>query len=307
MRFLAVGGLALCLLAPQTAPSVAFEGGVGTRFITPPLAFALTYAMDTRMWADAHTTLRGPLTAQAEGAPVDLVDTGSLLNPLTTLRSATLRANTAPTAANASVQRVKAEIEAPARTQTPPLPVAKPKVKPKPQPRLVARINLSTQRMAVMLDGKTLHSWRISSGRRGHHTPTGTYKPYRMHTMWYSRKYDNAPMPHAIFFRGGYAVHATYATRMLGRPASHGCIRLSPKNARRFFQLVRKYGKHRTRIALHGSTPASRGFAKRRRPRRTYRNNYDYQGWDTYQRRSYRQRRARARRPQNNGFFSWLD
>ncbi len=124
--------------------------------------------------------------------------------------------------------------------------------------RLVAKINLSTQRMTVLVDGKVRHHWKISSGARGFHTPTGSYKPYYMTSMHYSKKYNNAPMPHSIFFRGGYAVHATGAVRRLGRPASHGCVRLSPGHARQFFKLVSKYRKAGTRIRISGRTPASR-------------------------------------------------
>jgi lipoprotein-anchoring transpeptidase ErfK/SrfK len=129
--------------------------------------------------------------------------------------------------------------------------------------RLVARINLSSQTMNVMVDGQLKHSWKISSGAKGYHTPTGSYKPYYMTSMHYSKKYNNAPMPHSVFFRGGYAVHATGAVRRLGNPASHGCVRLSPGNARKFFKLVQKYKKAGTAIKISGSTPASRSLKKR--------------------------------------------
>jgi lipoprotein-anchoring transpeptidase ErfK/SrfK len=130
--------------------------------------------------------------------------------------------------------------------------------------RLVARINLSSQRMNVVVDGAVVHSWNISSGARGYHTPTGTYRPYHMTRMHYSRKYNNAPMPHSVFFRGGYAIHATGAISRLGTPASHGCIRLHPGNARTFYNLVRKYGKSGTRVAISGSTPAYKPRRKKR-------------------------------------------
>jgi len=68
------------------------------------------------------------------------------------------------------------------------------------------------------------------------------YYVQRMERMWYSRKYDNAPMPHALFFEGRLAIHGTNAIRQLGRPASHGCVRLSPGNARTLFDLVRQHG-----------------------------------------------------------------
>ena len=142
--------------------------------------------------------------------------------------------------------------------------IAKKKAKKRRVPeRLVAKINFSSQTMNIMVNGRLKHSWKISSGAKGHHTPTGSYKPYYMTSMHYSKKYNNAPMPHSVFFRGGYAVHATGAVRRLGNPASHGCVRLSPGNARKFFKLVQKYSKAGTRIKISGSTPASRGFKKR--------------------------------------------
>ena len=92
--------------------------------------------------------------------------------------------------------------------------------------------------------------WDVSTGRKGYRTPTGIYQPYRLAKMHYSRKYDNAPMPHSIFFNGGYAIHATDAINKLGRPASHGCVRLHPKNARWLFQLVKDYGTENTTIYI---------------------------------------------------------
>ena len=111
--------------------------------------------------------------------------------------------------------------------------------------------NLSTQTMTVKVNGRVAHRWRISSGRKGFRTPTGTYRPGRMYREYYSRKYDNSPMPHSIFFRGGYAIHGTGYTKRLGRPASHGCIRLHPANARRLYNLVRAHGKSNTRISIY--------------------------------------------------------
>ena len=111
--------------------------------------------------------------------------------------------------------------------------------------------NLSTQTMTVKVNGRVVHRWRVSSGKKGHRTPTGSYRPGRMYREYYSRKYDNSPMPHSIFFRGGYAIHGTGYTRSLGRPASHGCIRLHPSNARRLYNLVRAHGKRNTRISIY--------------------------------------------------------
>ncbi len=107
---------------------------------------------------------------------------------------------------------------------------------------VVARVSLARQVMTVYVNGRRRYSWRVSTGKRGFATPRGSYGPKRFSRMHYSRKYGGAPMPHSIFFRGGYAVHATGQTRKLGRRASHGCIRLAPRHAARLYALMRRRG-----------------------------------------------------------------
>ena len=116
--------------------------------------------------------------------------------------------------------------------------------------KIVARVSISQQRMHVIIDGRSAFVWKVSTAGRGYVTPKGSYKPTRMHEMWYSKKYDNAPMPHSVFFNGGYAVHATNHISRLGRPASHGCVRLHPDNAADFYQLVQAYGPSNTSIQI---------------------------------------------------------
>lgn len=111
-------------------------------------------------------------------------------------------------------------------------------------------ISRASQTMNVYVNGSHYYSWRISSGRRGYTTPSGSYRPTRLARKWYSRKYHWSPMPYSIFFRGGYAIHGTTETRRLGRRASHGCVRLHPSNARTLFGLVKKYGRSKTRIVV---------------------------------------------------------
>lgn len=115
---------------------------------------------------------------------------------------------------------------------------------------LEARIDISEQTMRVYQHGFLRHTWKVSTARRGYSTPVGSWKPYRMHEMWHSRKYNMSPMPHSIFFKGGYAVHGTNYINNLGRPASHGCIRLHPDHARQLFRLVKRYGPSATRIRI---------------------------------------------------------
>ncbi len=115
---------------------------------------------------------------------------------------------------------------------------------------VIARIDISRQTMTVSEDGNVLYSWSVSTARSGYRTPRGSFRPVRLHKMWYSRKYDMSPMPYSIFFHGGYAIHGTDAIRNLGSPASHGCIRLHPSNARILYNLVRAHGPRNTRIIL---------------------------------------------------------
>ena len=103
---------------------------------------------------------------------------------------------------------------------------------------IVARVNLSEQTMHVYINGAQRYVWPVSTARRGYVTPTGTFYPQRLEPIWYSKKYDNSPMPHAIFFAGGYAIHGTYSIGRLGTPASHGCVRLHPSNAATLYSLV---------------------------------------------------------------------
>ncbi len=115
---------------------------------------------------------------------------------------------------------------------------------------VVAQINLSSQRMHVFVDGKPAHTWKVSTARSGYRTPTGTYKPYHLARRHYSSIYNNSPMPHSIFFYKGYAIHGSYETKHLGRPASHGCVRLHPSNAARLYSLVQQHGPSNTTIRI---------------------------------------------------------
>lgn len=110
-------------------------------------------------------------------------------------------------------------------------------------------VDKSTQRMYVETPTDSFE-WNVSTARPGYHTPTGDFQPYLLESMHYSSKYDNAPMPNSIFFHGGYAIHATYDVKHLGRPASHGCIRLSPQNAKWLYQIVKENGKDTTYIRI---------------------------------------------------------
>ncbi len=115
---------------------------------------------------------------------------------------------------------------------------------------VVVRIDKSSQRMAVSVDGMMRYAWPVSTGRRGYGTPSGVFHPQMMARRWFSRKYYNSPMPHSIFFYHGYAIHGSYDLARLGGPASHGCVRLHPSNAAALFALVERSGRRNTRIVI---------------------------------------------------------
>jgi lipoprotein-anchoring transpeptidase ErfK/SrfK len=118
------------------------------------------------------------------------------------------------------------------------------------QAEIVARINLSSQRMAVFVNGAPRYNWRVSTARPGYRTPTGTFKPTALVRYHRSSIYEGSPMPYSIFFLRGYAIHGSYEIKHLGRPASHGCIRLHPANAAALYSLVQRYGTGNTLIKI---------------------------------------------------------
>jgi lipoprotein-anchoring transpeptidase ErfK/SrfK len=120
-----------------------------------------------------------------------------------------------------------------------------------PPPSLEIVIEKAAQEMAVYVDGELRQVFPVSTGKRGHATPSGNFRPLFLTRMAYAPKYDNAPMPFSIFFtKHGHAIHATGHLRTLGQPASHGCVRLTPEAAEWLYALVQQYGKRNTTIRV---------------------------------------------------------
>src|SRR3990172_8165919 len=118
------------------------------------------------------------------------------------------------------------------------------------QAQIVAKINLSSQRMDVYVDGAPRYNWPVSTARAGYRTPVGTFKPTALVRYHRSTIYSGSPMPYSIFFKRGYAIHGSYEVKHLGRPASHGCVRLHPSNAAQLYSLVKRYGAGNTVIQI---------------------------------------------------------
>ena len=116
--------------------------------------------------------------------------------------------------------------------------------------QIVAAINLSSQRMEVYVDGAPVYNWPVSTARPGYRTPVGTFRPTALFRYHRSTIYSGSPMPYSIFFLRGYAIHGSYETKYLGRPASHGCVRLHPSNAAALYSLVQRHGLGNTLIKI---------------------------------------------------------
>ena len=131
---------------------------------------------------------------------------------------------------------------------------------------LLIKVDKSSQTLTVLRDGRTLHTWAVSTGKSGHTTPSGNFSAFRMEAEHFSKEWDNAPMPHSVFFtKQGHAIHGSYDIKRLGLPASHGCVRLAPGNAARLFALVKQEGLSNTRVMLSGNEKAALAKGKAQR------------------------------------------
>jgi len=135
---------------------------------------------------------------------------------------------------------------------------------------ILVTIDKSAQQMSVAVDGAQRYVWAVSTGRPGYDTPNGTFKPNRMDADHYSQEWDNAPMPHAVFFDlEGHAIHGFFDVKHLGSAVSHGCVRLSPDHAATLFSLIKTQGMSETRVVVAGRTPGGDNvpMARSRLPR----------------------------------------
>jgi hypothetical protein len=121
---------------------------------------------------------------------------------------------------------------------------------------VLIQIDKSAQRMSVSVDGMERWSWPVSTGQASYATPSGSYRPFRMEATHFSKEWDDAPMPHSIFFtKVGHAIHGTYDAAHLGAAVSHGCVRISAANATQLYQLVKTEGMANTQVVISGQQP----------------------------------------------------
>jgi lipoprotein-anchoring transpeptidase ErfK/SrfK len=151
---------------------------------------------------------------------------------------------------------------------------------------ILINIDKTKQQMTVFLDGVESYNWPVSTGKAGYSTPSGTFTAMSMNEVWYSKEWDNAPMPHAIFFmKDGHAIHGSYEVKTLGKPVSHGCVRISPQNAATLYSLVAKTGLKNTQVVLAGDAPGGEakvasksrsGTRYSQNTRRSFKPRFDY-------------------------------
>ena len=155
------------------------------------------------------------------------------------------------------------------------------------QAKVSITVDKDAQMMTVAVDGVARYQWPVSTGNPSHETPNGSFRTFRMEEDHYSKEFDDAPMPHSIFFtKVGHAIHGTESEGRLGTPVSHGCVRLSRANASTLYALVQQEGVLNTTVTLTGSAqvalarnPGTRPAAvARRNPAPPYDPQYDAAG-----------------------------
>src|SRR5215212_3875407 len=123
------------------------------------------------------------------------------------------------------------------------------------QAKVSITIDKDAQQMTVAVDGVARYHWPVSTGLPSYEAPNGSFRTFRMEEDHYSKEFDDAPMPHSIFFtKIGHAIHGTDSASRLGSPASHGCVRLSRANASTLYAMVQKDGVLNTTVMLTGSS-----------------------------------------------------
>src|ERR1700690_3768090 len=121
---------------------------------------------------------------------------------------------------------------------------------------VLVRVDKAAQIMTVTVDGEQRYAWPVSTGMADYDTPAGDFQTFRMERDRFSREWDDAPMPYSIFFtQEGHAIHGSFDVKHLGRPASHGCVRLLKANAALLFALVKEQGLKATKVVLVGDIP----------------------------------------------------
>ena len=203
-----------------------------------------------------HTFLAVPFLAAMLAFPVSAETNPNASTPQAEATPSTGEAKPSAGETNEAAGEQNGSTESPTAAD----PNAAPSATETPKASILVNVDKASQEMTVFVDGIERYSWPVSTGLSGYSTPSGTYTASSMNKIWYSKQWDNAPMPHAVFFtKQGHAIHGTKEVNNLGKPASHGCVRLAPENAATLFALVEENGLDNTQVVLTGTTPGGEG------------------------------------------------
>ena len=118
-------------------------------------------------------------------------------------------------------------------------------------------LNTAAYRLHVYENGERIRSYRVAVGKPGHRTPRGSYRISRViwnpwwhppNRPWARGKRPVPPGPNnpmgrvKLYFMNLYYIHGTPYRRSLGRPASHGCVRMANADVIELARLVHEYG-----------------------------------------------------------------
>ena len=139
------------------------------------------------------------------------------------------------------------------------------------QAKVAITVDKDTQQMTVAVDGVERYQLAGLDRHSLHETPNGSFRTFRMEEDHFSKEFDDAPMPHSIFFtKTATPSTAPNSDSRLGTPASHGCVRLSRANATTLYALVeerRRAQHHRDADRLVADRARAQSAAAQR-PRR---------------------------------------
>jgi lipoprotein-anchoring transpeptidase ErfK/SrfK len=217
-------------------------------FLSPVFVAFLVGILAFPASAQTGSDLNTPPSSSTAGAQAQSDSTGGRISSNPVAPKTDVDTATPSTQTNSAAAKAESE---PGGSQPQPNPGPK-----KTGSGILININKAKQRMTVFVDGIEKYHWPVSTGRAGYSTPSGSYTATSMNEIWYSKEWDNSPMPHSIFFiRDGHAIHGSYEVKNLGKPASHGCVRISPENATTLYALVKQNGLGNTQVVLTGVTP----------------------------------------------------
>jgi hypothetical protein len=130
-------------------------------------------------------------------------------------------------------------------------------------------VNVTKQTLVAYDGEKPVFATLVSTGEAGlddHERTTATKRGiFRIHTKHVSatmsssevgEEFELRDVPYVQYFEEGYALHGAYWHDRFGTPKSHGCINLSPEDARRIFYFTEPSlptGWHGAQKALTGT------------------------------------------------------